>query len=158
MKLARDVMQPDVICVPETMTVRELCELFSRNHIAGAPVLDAMDHLVGVVSVADVARFTAGWTGRLPDYHRDTAAGAREWRADLDDRADSTRVRDIMNPVVYQVAQDTPLVEVLDLLIAEEIHRVIVTHRGRVIGIITTTDLMRAFRSYLKARRTRLRG
>ncbi|MBI3928020.1 MAG: CBS domain-containing protein [Armatimonadetes bacterium] len=154
MELVRDIMQPDVICVPENMTVRELCSVLAHNRIAGAPVVDAQDYLVGVVSLADVARFVAGLPASeasvLPllepcgqDYWNSGPSHRPEIRTD--DIAETTRVKDIMNQRVYRVNNQASIKEVVDLMISEGIHRVIVTHRDHVIGIVTSLDLMRVF-------------
>ena len=69
MELVRDVMAPNVICVPEKMSVRELCRTLEHNEIAGAPVVDAQDYLVGVVTLTDVTRFAAGDKAGLGDAY-----------------------------------------------------------------------------------------
>ncbi len=54
-----------------------------------------------------------------------------------------------MTPAVYKVDADSELLELIDLMLAGGIHRAIVTQKGEVVGIITTTDLMRVLRTYL---------
>lgn len=151
MKIVDDVMQP-VLCVPQDMTLRELCSVFERNGISGAPVVDSRDYLVGVVSLADVAHHVAEekyhqWV----DYHSD--AGPSERRTSIinsGDDLDKSRVRDIMSQVVHRVSSQAPLLEVVELMISEGIHRIIVTHRDHVVGIVTTTDVLRVFRDRLR--------
>src|SRR5438552_8443466 len=52
--LARDLMTPSPITVPEEMTVGELCDLLQEKNINGAPVVDGQGRLVGVVTQEDI--------------------------------------------------------------------------------------------------------
>jgi CBS domain-containing protein len=52
---AADLMNPHVLTVREDLTVQELASFLLRHQITGAPVEDARGHLVGVVSVSDIA-------------------------------------------------------------------------------------------------------
>ena len=59
---ACDLMNPEVLRVPDSMTVPELAAFLTENEITGAPVEDRGGKLVGVVSVADVTRAVAEQT------------------------------------------------------------------------------------------------
>ena len=71
---AADLMNPEVLTVPENMTVRELARYLTDNEITGAPVEDVNGKLVGVVSVVDIAS-VASDTGNVrtdrssPDFY-----------------------------------------------------------------------------------------
>ncbi len=52
-------------------------------------------------------------------------------------------VRDIMTPTVYTVPEETPVAELARTMVAGRIHRLIVTRRDNVVGIVTTLDLLR---------------
>ena len=45
---------------------------------------------------------------------------------------------------------DATVEEALELMVEEDIHRVIVTHRGHVVGIVTSGDMMKLFLEMLK--------
>ncbi len=145
----RDIMQPDVLCVPETMTVRDLWQELEANEITGAPVLDSRDYLVGVVSVTDIARSLVGDRAEQirPDFYGPVALDALI--AYPDQIEQTLLVKDIMNRQIHKLTNQSSVEEALDLMLDEDIHRVIVTHRGHVIGILTSGDLLRAFRDYL---------
>jgi len=52
-----------------------------------------------------------------------------------------------MTPVVFSVARDTPANLVVDALLSMGIHRIFVTDEaGEVIGVISTTDILRYLR------------
>ena len=55
--VARDIMNPDVICVASDMDLRELAKLFLVAGISGAPVVDGAGHLEGVISQTDLVYY-----------------------------------------------------------------------------------------------------
>jgi CBS domain-containing protein len=57
--------------------------------------------------------------------------------------SDDLLVRDIMTPTVYTVPEETPVPELAHAMVAGRIHRLLVTHRGRAVGIVTSLDLVR---------------
>jgi CBS domain-containing protein len=144
-----EIMHPNVYCAVGDMTVRDLYMALLANEIAGAPVLDANDYLIGVVSVTDVARCVAGESNQdCMDYY--SRSGGNNRGIEPTKIAKKLKVSDIMTQRIHQVSLDTSLEETLDLILDEDIHRVIVTHRGHVVGIVTSGDLLRAFREMLR--------
>jgi CBS domain-containing protein len=47
-----------------------------------------------------------------------------------------------MTPTVYTVPEKTPVAKIAQTMVAGRIHRVFVTRRGRVVGIVTSLDLV----------------
>lgn len=54
----------------------------------------------------------------------------------------SLTVGDVMSPNLISVEEDARVSEIATLMIERHIHRLLVTNRGAVTGIITTTDLL----------------
>ncbi|MBZ5546075.1 MAG: CBS domain-containing protein, partial [Acidobacteriia bacterium] len=48
-----------------------------------------------------------------------------------------------MTPTVYTVPESTPVSKLAQTMISGRIHRLLVTRRGRVVGIVTALDLLR---------------
>ena len=147
---AGDVMNPNVLTVQEDMTVEELASFLVENEISGAPVADPAGRLVGVVSVTDLALSVAKGAdlseGRSnPDFF------VHEWgdtlnRDEIEElrfgESSALRVRDIMTPAIYSVDEQTPVPELAETLINGHIHRLLVTSGEKVVGIVTTSDLL----------------
>lgn len=128
---ARDVMESDVLTVRDTLPLDELARQLSERRISGAPVLDRHGKLVGVISSRDLVR------------------GPHEAEIMLDEYLDGyvaepgVLVQDLMTPVVHRVEETTPLAAVVELMVKERIHRVIVVRGEELAGILTTMDLLR---------------
>lgn len=143
---ASDVMNPRVLTVQEDMTVRELANYLVDHEISGAPVVDGSGKLLGVVSVTDIARVLAKepLDGEGSDFF------ASEWEEGVSreelgelalDQAEVT-VAEIMTPNVYTVSEETPVSEIAETMIESHVHRLLVTREDRVVGIISTSDLL----------------
>lgn len=136
--MLKEIMSTKVTKVREDMLVSELTSLLLSKGYSGAPVVDRKGKLVGVVSLADIAAYAL--TLRASRYpEEEVADGFIVEEFDL-----STRVRDIMTPAVYRVEDTTPIQDVARLMLEGAIHRVIVVRQGKAVGILTTTDLVRA--------------
>ena len=56
----RELMSEGVICARDDEDVREVAQRMSDEQVRRLPVLDANDRMVGIVSLGDLARETAG--------------------------------------------------------------------------------------------------
>jgi CBS domain-containing protein len=142
---ASDVMNPEVLTVPDDLPVAELASFLVEREISGAPVANAAGNLVGVVSVTDIALAASGGAERerRGDFFRawDGRVTAEEMeRFDLD--GEGLTVRDIMTPSVYSVPEDTPVSEIAEIMVDSHIHRLLVTRNEKVVGIVSTSDLL----------------
>jgi len=149
---AADLMNPEVLTVPEDMTVRELATFLMDNEITGAPVADREGRLVGVVSVVDIADVAAGEEEADEDGSGGVDYFAQSWEVGLTDEAREELeledeyaeilVGEIMNPELYSVPEDATVAEVAMTMLKNHIHRLLVIEEGRAVGIITTSDLL----------------
>jgi CBS domain-containing protein len=143
---AVDVMTSDVITVDPDMTVQALAALLAANGISGAPVVDSSGGLVGIISEGDLLhRAEIGTAQRHRERRRswwlDHFASdlAREYV-----KSHGRAVKDLMTRDVVTVTEDTDLAEVADLLEAKRIKRVPVMREGKVVGIISRANIVRA--------------
>jgi CBS domain-containing protein len=127
---ASDVMIKDVVTVAETMLLKEITILFKEKRITGAPVVDANNELVGVISETDIIRKT-------------TSIGA--WSP--------STAGQIMTRNAVTVTSDEALQRVCELMYNRRIHRVVVADGRQIRGIITTMDILRAIATHLNLQR-----
>ncbi len=142
---AKDVMTTAVVTVGPDMRVEEIAQLFMDKQISGAPVVDAYQNLIGIVSEGDLMR-------RLEE-NDDGASPRRSWWlqfvASTEERsADYVKVhgahaKDVMSHNVYRVGEDATLGEIARLLEEHRIKRVPVVTDGKLVGIVSRANLLR---------------
>ncbi len=156
---ARDLMQTDVVTLPAGTTISQAVQAFEEYHITGAPVTDASGRPIGVLSLADIARDDSVRAGRLEcdrweyylanplnddDGDRFSGENAIFDKEDFSAAVlDDQRVEDWMTPRVISVDPTLPLVELCKVMTEQSIHRVLVTEEDTVLGIVSTTDVVR---------------
>ena len=147
---ASEVMAKDVVTVNPQTTVKEIAELMTKHRISGVPVVDAGGKLVGIVSETDLLhraetgteRRRKWWLGAFVDADR----LAREYAA-----SHGRRAADIMSSSVVTVDAAADLADVADLLERRKLQRVPVMSEGRLQGMLTKGDLVRALVARLRA-------
>lgn len=146
MMRACDVMRRQVVTVTEDHTLKELEAILIDNKITGVPVLDAKGRVIGVVSQTDLVRRDREQAPPHENPAYDQALDRWLGRSGLQVEApDFVRVRDVMTPSACCAEEDAPLWEVARLMAQSGIHRVVITRKGRLAGIVTSMDILRAF-------------
>jgi CBS domain-containing protein len=144
---AMDVMTTPVITVDPETTVQDLAKLLSEKGISGVPVCENGDRLVGIVSEGDLLHRAETGTERRLQKRRswwlDSLAAEEEAARDYV-KAHGQKVRDLMSREVISVAETTDLAEVAMLLETRLIKRVPVVRDGKLVGIISRANLVRA--------------
>jgi CBS domain-containing protein len=144
---AIDVMTTKVITVAPETSVQDLAALLGNHGISGVPVVDAANTLIGVVSEGDLLHRAETGTERRTERRRarwlDTFAGDRDLARHYV-KSHGRAVRDIMTRDVITVTETTELDEIANLLETKRIKRVPVVRDGKVIGIVSRANLVRA--------------
>lgn len=146
---ARDLMIDEVITVDADAPIEDAVRILDEDNVSGLPVVDAAGTLVGMITSHDLARIEHERDGGLAprpaeptladvldEDDDDTVARSAEGFADA-------IVREFMTPAVITVAPTATLKQICSVLARENIHRVVVTERGKLAGIVTTTDIVR---------------
>lgn len=156
---AADVMNAQVMAVSPDMTVHELAAFLTENQITGAPVMDGHGRLLGMVSLSDIAEGEAE-EGELVADRSDPQASVHGWEdeatseemRELHVEGGETLVREIMTPTTYTVPHDTSVSRLARTMIAGRIHRLLVVRDQRVVGIVTSLDLLKLLTGEAKPR------
>ena len=137
-----DVMTTDIIQVAPDTSVQEIAKLLFERHISGAPVVDATGALVGIVSEGDLISHAGavGETGPRSWWLRifsDTARGAADYV-----KTHGRTAADVMTRDPITVTPDAKLADVARLLEKHRIKRAPVVEGGRLLGIVTRSNLL----------------
>lgn len=135
--VAEDVMTKDVITIREDQDIWSVSWTFVRRHITGAPVVDAAGKLVGVISQTDLAVFIWGQASQGEEFYVGLKKDEAGTRAPV-------LARELMTRKVVQAGPRTRLDRLAHTMREFGIHRIPITERGRLLGIVTSMDLLKA--------------
>lgn len=140
---ARDLMTPDVVTVPPETPVLTIARMLADRGISAAPVVDAQGQVAGVVTEGDLIRRLAGEADRPAGWFASLFSN-QERDAERYARTHGVTARDVMTADVVAVDPDTLASAVAHLMEERGIRRVLVTQEGRLKGIVSRADLLRA--------------
>ena len=130
----RDIMSHRVWSVSPDQSAREAVDMMVRRRINALPVVGQKDEVLGIVTDRELM------SALLPQIPRagDEADSPRRAAALRD-----TRVRDIMSRSVLCIADEMGLNEVATLMINKDVEQVPVVSHGRLVGVLTRSDIIR---------------
>lgn len=123
-----ELMQTEVQTVPFDGVVNDAVVTLADSHISALPVVDRAGRMVGVISSTDI----------LASEEEAEDQTARETLFE------GTLVRDVMTPRPLTIAPDADVKEAAQQMLYADVHRLFVTDSDRLIGVISTSDIMRA--------------
>jgi CBS domain-containing protein len=123
-----DVMTREVITVPPGASLKEAARLLVERHISGLPVVDDQDHVLGILSETDVLRKEAGV---LPEFDRS--------------KLEAHVVGEAMTAPALTIDAERPVSHAAKLMVENGVNRLPVVVDGRLVGVVTRADLVRAF-------------
>ena len=123
-------MTSNLTTVNVTNSLREVKEIFRDQKIRHLPVVSG-DQVVGILSETDIRRLSFG--SNFGDEH----AGADEAILDM------LSISQVMKEHPNTVDKDDTIKEVAETLASAEFHALPVTDSGKLVGIVTTTDLIK---------------
>ncbi len=141
-----DVMTKHVISISQETSVFVAIRLMLKHHISGLPVIDEHARLVGILSEGDFLRRAEIETEHKRSLWFDALFGPTDGAAAYV-HSHGLAVREVMTPDPITVAEDTTLDEVVRLMETRGVKRLPVLRDGRVVGIVTRANLMRALLS-----------
>jgi CBS domain-containing protein len=115
----RDAMNRKTVTLSAGDSALTALRTIVKRGVSGAPVLDAKGKVIGLVTEFDLLLA-------------------------LDYIGEGVSVTRIMKTEVLSVSPDRPLSEVRDLFLRHQVRRVPVVSRGKLVGILSRRDLLRA--------------
>ncbi len=139
---ARDIMTRDPVCITEQTPLADCARLMREKGLSGLPVIDSGREVIGFLSDGDLLRVAAS-EGQPKTEHWMDLLGAPEAAAGALATLASRRAADAMTGRVICARPDMPVSEVATILDEWRIKRVPVIAEGRIVGIISRSDLLR---------------
>lgn len=116
--IVRDVMNKKVVVAKSDISIKKASEVMGKYHI-GSLVVQDDDEIRGILTERDVLMSVAN--GKDPN---------------------ATTISEIMTKNVVIIDPDKTLSEVVDLMIKHKIKKVPVVEEGKLVGIITASDIV----------------
>jgi CBS domain-containing protein len=123
-----DLMQTKVVTVRPDASVAEVIATLADAHVSAAPVVNPHGQVVGVVSSSDV-------------LNEEAEASNRNARTML---LEATLAQDIMTPRPLTIEPQADVRDAAREMLYAEVHRLFVVSEERLVGVISTTDIVRA--------------
>lgn len=146
MLTAKEIMTREVITVEPDLSVKQLARVLVTNKISGAPVVDAQEKLVGIVTEKDLIE-------RDKKLHLPTVItlfdaviyleSEKHFKEDLKKLAASS-VEDIMGRDVVTIAEETSLQDIATIMSDQGKDLLPVVRDGRIVGIVGKEDVVRS--------------
>jgi CBS domain-containing protein len=150
---ARDIMRERIVTVDYSAPLSEVERVLSENRILGAPVVDEAGRIMGVVSVKDLLDRYAEDPDTKPrrghGYFRLSTEELEDEDLEsvsLPEETEDT-ARDVMTAQVFTVSAKAGLKEIADAMCDHKVHRVLVEEGGKLVGLISTLDILEALRA-----------
>jgi CBS domain-containing protein len=149
---AKDVMRTKVRSIGPEVSLADLERALLEARRTGFPVVKD-GRLIGVVSQSDIVRKLATeqiYADYLSEYYRDIGgfedAEPGESLSQMASRVGASlgpvRVKDVMSRTPVTVSPDDPVRDVAKAMVERNIHRLPVISNGRLLGIITSLELV----------------
>jgi CBS domain-containing protein len=132
-----------VITVTPETTIGEAAELMLERRVSGLPVVDAAGAVVGIVTEGDLLRRAETGTERRRVRWLEFLIAPGRLASEYA-HANGRRVGEVMTDTVLTVGPDDAVADLIDLLERRRIKRVPVIDQGKLVGIISRANLVRA--------------
>ncbi len=136
-------MSRPVISVSPDSPINDVLAMFKKEHIRRAPVMKN-GKLVGLVTETDLLNASPSPVSTLSIW-------------EMNYLISKVKVQDVMSKKVITVNANTPIEEAARIMADKKIGGVPVVDDGKVVGIITETDLFKVFLELMGARQKALR-
>ena len=125
------IMSTQLIMLNTADSLEKAERLFKKHKIRHIPVIEGQNKIVGMLSLTDLLRISF-------------ADGAYEDEEDIESVVyEMFTLPQVMAKNIKSVAPKTSIKEVAELLASREFHAVPVVEDGDLVGIVTTTDLIK---------------
>lgn len=117
--LLKDVMNTKVVVVKPDVTLKDAAKVMHDGHIGSLVVMENEKKIVGILTQTDIIKAVAH-----------------------DKNLDLTLVEEIMNRKVLEIDYEKSVEDAVNVMIENRIKRLPVTKDGKLVGIVTASDII----------------
>jgi CBS domain-containing protein len=142
---AVDVMVRDVVTATPDTDVAEAVRLLGEHDVSALPVVDEDRAVVGIISASDLLRREEIGTEKHRPWWIEAVTPAATLAHEFA-KSRGQRVEEVMSTEVVSALEDAPLDEIA-LLEKHRIKRVPIIKEGKLVGIVSRSNLIQALAS-----------
>ncbi|MHC2465242.1 CBS domain-containing protein [Bradyrhizobium embrapense] len=143
---AHQIMARKVLSTAPDSTILDAANIILRHHVSGLPVVGRDGTLVGIISEGDFLHRSELGTERKRNWLMTFILGPGKWAEDYVFEH-GRKVSEIMTRAPVTVAEDAQLTTVVELMETNNVKRLPVVRGGKLVGIITRSNLLRTVAS-----------
>lgn len=143
---AHEIMTKNVITVGPQTRVSEIAALMVQHRISGVPVVTGEGQVVGIVSESDLLHRVETGSERKRKWWLELFVGD-DTRAREFIKSHGLKAENVMSRVVVSAAESADLGEIADVLESHGLRRVPILSDGKLVGIVSRADMVRALAS-----------
>jgi predicted transcriptional regulator len=146
---AADIMTGNPVSIRNWMSVKLVAAFLLDNGFSAAPVVNEAGKAIGVVSLADIARYEREQINFVKrevyqSASRKLPSGEHVGEGFQIEEVPNAVVDDIMTPLVFTVSPTTKIENIIKMLLEKNVHRMYVADdSSTIIGVITSLDILR---------------
>lgn len=137
--LIRERMSTPVITIYPDASMQEALDIMRQEHVRRLPVVDKRGQMVGIITEADLDKASPSEATTLSVW-------------EMRELISKVKVEKIMVRDVISIDDDTPIEDGARIMADRKISGLPVTHDGKLVGLITETDLFKLFLEMFGAR------
>ncbi|KAB3529994.1 CBS domain-containing protein [Alkaliphilus serpentinus] len=146
--LVKEIMTTNVISVNKDSLVGEAIDLMVEHNVSGLPVIDDHRELVGILTETDLVigskkfRHIYYYPSFFPlaDVYKNNKTIEEKLKKLVE-----TKVEKVMTKKVLVVNEEDSIDNVVSIMAENEVHRVPVVNQGKLVGIISQRDIIKAY-------------
>lgn len=142
--LIRERMSRPVITINAEASMKDALDLMRREHVRRLPVVNKRGQLVGIITETDLAKASPSEATTLSVFEIRTLTS-------------KVKVEEIMTTEVVTITEETPIEEAARIMADYEVSGLPVMREGKLVGMITETDLFKVFLELFAARESGVR-
>lgn len=142
----KDIMRTNVITVTPDTEIKEIARTLYENKISGVPVVDSDGKLVGIVSEGDLlhketnprAPQAFGFLGAFIYFRKSIIQYESDFKKLI-----ALTASEIMTEKLITIEQESTIEEAASTMINNNVKRLPVTEKGKLIGIVSRMDIIK---------------
>jgi len=143
--VAREIMTKEVKFVEPTMQIKEFAAFLIKENVSGAPVVDANGDFLGIATEEDL--IFQDKKVNLPTFlnlfSNIIPLGVAQTEEELK-KITGTDLKDVMQQGSQVISAEASIEEIATLMSEKKTYYLPVIDEGKVIGVVTKRDLIRA--------------